>query len=376
MTPRRKETNLTGGQSVRFYKIIALSFLFLTIVLLAVIIFMSSKRATITVVTKPEPVEIDSTLEIKDGEGGGMVTTTIVEISKVFAPRSVKEEISIATGVVTLHNERNYAQPLVATTRLLSSDGVLFRLKDRVTVAGNSTIEAEVYADEEGKGGEIGPTSFTIPGLSEEVQKYIYATSDEDMVGGVRTYGIVTEEDLKKASDELVMEMGKVGKKELAGLNTDLNGVFAVVSYDIKTDVEMDTEVEEFEVEGTATIVGVFYDEVGIVEQAKKDLEKRIVSDAEKLTTSDIEPTVTLGDYDLEEKKAVLNVFYTGLVELDPESTQLQKVVFFGKNKDEVRRYLLSLDHVQGVEIKFSPAWMRTVPHVAEHVSVVVKNVE
>ena len=47
---------------------------------------------------------------------------------------------------------------------------------------------------------------------------------------------------------------------------------------------------------------------------------------------------------------------------------------FFGKNKDEVRRYVLSLDNVYSVDIKYSPAWMQTVPHVADHVSVVIKN--
>ncbi len=377
MTPRRKETNLVEGQSVRFYKIIALSFLLLTIILLAVIVFMSSKRATVTIVTSPEPVEVNSTLEISDGtEGGSMVTTTVIEVVKTFKPKSVKEEVTIASGVVTLHNEKDFNQPLIATTRLLSPEGVLFRLKDRVNVPANGTVEAEVYADQEGKESEIGPTKFTIPGLKEDTQQYIYAVSEEAMSGGVRTFGIVTAEDLKKAGDDLVLEMGKAGKAEMAELYPDRVGVFAVVEYDVKSDVEIDTETEEFEVTGTATIVGVFYDKEQILEQVEKDLEKRIVSDAEKITTSELDPTVTLGDYDLEDKTAILNIFCTGLVELNPESSQLQKTVFFGKTKDEVRRYLLSLDHVQGVEIDFAPAWMRTVPHVAEHVSVVVKNVE
>ena len=151
MTPRRKETNLDGGQSVRFYKIVALSFLFLTIALLAVIVFMSSKRATITVITKPDPVEVNSTLEInnKDEGGNGQIVTTEVSLQKTFKPESTKEEVSVAIGFVTLHNEKDFAQPLVATTRLLSPDGILFRLKSRVTVPAQGAIDAEVYADEE-----------------------------------------------------------------------------------------------------------------------------------------------------------------------------------------------------------------------------------
>ncbi len=378
MTPRRKETNLEGGQSVRFYKIVALSFLFLTIALLAVIVFMSSKRATITVITKPESVEVNSTLEIKDGEedGNGQIVTTEVSLQKTFKPQSTKEEVSLAVGFVTLHNEKDYAQPLIATTRLLSPDGVLFRLKNRVTVPAQGTSDAEVYADEEGKKSEIGPTKFTIPGLREDTQEFIYATSEQSMKGGVRTYGVLTSEDLKNAEEELIEEMKKEGIEKLSVINPELKGVFSVVQYEVKTDIETDKEIEDFELSGKATVIGVFYDEGEVLSIAKKGLEKRVVGDIEKVSPCDSEPTVTLGDYDLDNKMAVLNVFYSGLVELDPESKQLQKMLFFGKSKDEVRRYLLSLDHVQGVEIKFNPAWMLSVPHVAEHVNVVVKKVE
>jgi hypothetical protein len=36
----------------------------------------------------------------------------------------------------------------------------------------------------------------------------------------------------------------------------------------------------------------------------------------------------------------------------------------------------LSMDHVHAVDIKFRPAWMQTVPHVSDHVEVVIKEVK
>ena len=82
MTPHHKETNLSN-EPVRFYKIVALSFLFLTIILLGVIVFMSTKRATITITTKPEQVEADLTMEItKDNPAGGVLEQTVVALSK------------------------------------------------------------------------------------------------------------------------------------------------------------------------------------------------------------------------------------------------------------------------------------------------------
>ena len=81
-------------------------------------------------------------------------------------------------------------------------------------------------------------------------------------------------------------------------------------------------------------------------------------------------------DYDLEAGKATLKVFYDGLASLHPESADIDKSVFFGKTRDEIRRYVLSLDHVQGVEVDFTPVWMMRVPYTPDHIQVVVKQVE
>ena len=158
MTPRRKETNFAPNQPVRFYKFIALTFLIITVVLFCVIIFMSSKEATITVTTKSDPIDVSKYVVVgPGGEWDGVVTTTLINETKAFSPTGTKEEPGIAKGRVTLVNETGYDQPLVATTRLLTPDGILFRLKDRVLVPAGGEIKAEVYADAEGASGNIGP---------------------------------------------------------------------------------------------------------------------------------------------------------------------------------------------------------------------------
>ena len=52
------------------------------------------------------------------------------------------------------------------------------------------------------------------------------------------------------------------------------------------------------------------------------------------------------------------------------------KIMFFGKTEDEVRRYVMALNHVSGVEMKFHPAWNREVPHVASRVEVTIRQVQ
>jgi|SRR3989339_389221 len=376
MTPHRRETAL-GNEPVRFYKIVALTFLLLTIVLLGVIVFMSAKRATITVITKPEPVEAVFVLEV-DGTDAtkGIIKTTEVALSKEFKPSSTREEDSVATGVVTLFNDSGSNQPLVATTRLLTVNNVLFRLKNGVTVPANGKITTEVYADKSGKDSEIGPSKFTIPGLNEARQKVVYAESATLMVGGLRKLGVVGSDDIKEAEKEMENDLKKAGEEKLNALYPELTAVYKVVGLEMKPDKNVGAEAEGFTLAGKATVVGVFYNKTELTDSLKQELQKKVVSDVEVLTIKGSEPQVSLDEYNSETGLAIIKAAGTGLVELNPESSQLQKIIFFGKTRDEVRRYLLSLDHVNGVEIKFSPAWMHTVPHVAEHVNVVVKKVE
>lgn len=376
MTPHHKETNFSN-EPVRFYKIVALSFLFLTIVLLGVIVFMSTKRATITITTKPEPVEADLTMEItKDNLASGVLAQTVATLSKKFKPGASKEEESTAVGIAILHNDSSISQPLIATTRLLTADGVLFRMKKGATVPANGTVEVDVYADKSGKASEIGPSKFTIPGLNEARQKVVWAESIKPMVGGVRQFGVIGSEDIKEAEGEMLAELKKAGEEKLGALYPEMKAVYAVAQSSMKSDKEVGAETDEFTMNAEATVVAAFYNADDPKNLIKKELDKKVIGDVEILSQGNAEPSVILDEYDLTTGRAILKIAGSGLVELNAESSQLQKLIFFGKTKDEVRRYLLSLDHVNGVDIKFTPAWMRTVPHVAEHVNVVVKKVE
>lgn len=377
MTPRRKQTNFVDNQPVRFYKIIALTFLVLTVVLFAVIVFMSSKQATITVITKPEIAEATKFVSVgEDAENSGIVISQDIELNKKYNPTGTREELDVATGFVTLHNETEYNQPLVATTRLLTPDGILFRLENRVSVPAGGTAEAEVYADKEGKSGNIGPVEkFTIPGLREETQKVIYASSDSVMTGGVKVLGVLSTDDLKKAETDMLATLEKKARTELEKLHPDMDMAYALVESSAETEAKIGEEVAGFELIGKAVVVGVFYNDEDLSDEAQELLNKRKVTEAEDVE-DDCDYSVTLDNYDLEEGGAVLKLFVSGEVRLNPESAQVDKMIFYGKTKDEIRRYLLSLDHVHGVEIKFKPAWMHTVPHVAEHVQVIVKDVE
>ncbi|PIR75415.1 MAG: hypothetical protein COU34_02905 [Candidatus Magasanikbacteria bacterium CG10_big_fil_rev_8_21_14_0_10_43_9] len=380
MVARRQQTT-QSSQSVGFYKFVALIFLAITLILFGVIVFMSSKRAIITITTRPEPVDITTTIGVNADSArtiAGSVVTTTVSGTNTYFPTGNKEEPGLAVGTVTIHNETSLDQPLIATTRLLSSDDVLFRIKDRVLVPAGGTVKANVYADQEGSGSDIGPTKFTIPGLHDAKQSVIYATSDTAMSGGIRKIGSVSQDDVEKAKKMLAEELKEDAKASLAA-KVDSNLLLSV--YDVSdptytVGATIGEEVSEFTLSANMTVVGVFFSPDDVQTLASDVLMSRAIDDAEYIEPSDAAPVVTLGSYDLERQEAELDVTYTGRATINPESKQLSKIAFYGKTKDEVRRYLLSLDHVYGVDVHLRPAWTQTIPHVADHVDIVVKQVE
>ncbi len=379
MVARRTQTT-QGDQPVRFYKFVALTFLAITLILFGVIVFLSSKRAQIIITTKPEAINITTSVGVNDKTTtrsiSGAVLSTTTAGSTVFQPTGTREEPGIAKGVVTLHNDSSLDQPLIATTRLLTEDGVLFRIADRALVPANGTVEVAVYADVEGAGGDIPASRFTVPGLNQTKQAQIYATSETPMTGGISKIGIVSQDDIDKATKILLADLRTTAETTLGNTDTSQKGVFAIGDSSVTPSVAVGDEVSEFTVSGTATLVGVFYTESDILALANDVLMSRAIDDAEYISASETPPTVSLISQDIASNTAVLDVTYTGRATINPESKQLSSSMFYGKSKDEVRRYLLSLDHVYGVDVNLRPAWTQTVPHVSDHVDIIVKQVE
>lgn len=380
MASRRKQSDAAMDQPVQFYKFIALTFLFLTLILAATVVFMSSKRADITITTRITPIDITAEATISEKDTFGHVRGTVsketytAEVSG--APEGTTTVIGTAEGTVTLHNNSATAQPLVATTRLITEDEILFRLRDRVVVPANGTLEdVAVYADEEGAVYDIEPTSFVIPGLNASRQKEVYATSETAMSGGLREVGAVSNEDIDRARKKL--EEALIAQATQVAQAIEGTELLFIVD-DLKTNGEefLGRELDAFTLSGTGNVVTIAYDTGAMKKWADQQLLKRAIGDSELIRSADGDPQVTIQTFDAETGQATATVFYEGVVSLNPESKQIEKAAFFGKSKDEVRRYLLTLDHVHSIDMQFRPAWMRSVPHIPDHVSVVVKEIE
>jgi len=124
----------------------------------------------------------------------GDIPFQLVTVQKV-ASESVPAESTVtandaAQGSITIYNTQAKAQPLINNTRFQTSDGLIFRIHQSVTVPAGSavtpgTLTVTAYADSPGVTYNVGPTSFTLPGLANTPQAtQVYAKSTGAMAGG------------------------------------------------------------------------------------------------------------------------------------------------------------------------------------------------
>src|SRR3989338_2994289 len=129
------------------YRKIAISFVVLTVLLVGVIVFFSLAKATVAITPKQELKSAEFLVTVSKNPGNapgtlqGNYEEKVVEDEGQFEATGVTEKSGRAQGKVMLTNTTSIAQPLVATTRLLSPEGVLFRMKAGATVPANGKVE-------------------------------------------------------------------------------------------------------------------------------------------------------------------------------------------------------------------------------------------
>ncbi len=209
------------------------------ITLVAVIIFIIIAPKTKIMVT-PKNIVINDTVEIT-----ARIDQTAVEGERRIVPaRVIERDITFtksfsatgkgdvnaqkAQGTITIYNTfDDKPQSLVASTRFLAENGMLFRLVKTTTIPGMKNgepgkVEALVIADKDGAEGNIAPTRFSIPGFdgSSKKEKF-YAISEKEMAGGGtggNGVALVSEDDIVRAQKEMEVESKQYIQEQLTSM--------------------------------------------------------------------------------------------------------------------------------------------------------------
>lgn len=209
--------------------------------LATIFVLVSTVFARITVVVKPtvEKIQLDDILTAFDTSVSRtlvpqrVIPAEVLEFTQIArgefdatGNRFVEEK---ARGTVRIYNEFSSSpQALVANTRLVASDGKLYRLLRSIVVPGAKVeagkivpqfLETEAMADEPGEGSNLsGEARLSIPGFKDS-SKYdeFYGIAPAGFSGGFRGEArVVTAEDLKRGEEEVTREVYQILERDIA----------------------------------------------------------------------------------------------------------------------------------------------------------------
>ncbi|HUY62830.1 MAG TPA: hypothetical protein VMV50_03560 [Candidatus Paceibacterota bacterium] len=179
----------SGGRS-RFPLTTVIIIVAIIIVAIAALSYFSSSKVEITPATATAAIQHPFTASQSSGPLSFRIITAQKVASQSVTGSGMKTVTTSATGMLTVYNTQSKAQRLITNTRFASPAGLVFRIHSAITVpAGSATnpgsITVKVYADQPGSSYNIGPASFTVPGLAgTPLASEVYARSTSPMSGG------------------------------------------------------------------------------------------------------------------------------------------------------------------------------------------------
>lgn len=368
------------------YRHIVGFFVVLAILLALGVIYLVLAKVDINLTVEDKEINYDFTLTVAQNPSDISTTNVVIpgEIlsernsdSGDFSVASGREEESIATGKVTLYNKQNEPQVLVATTRLLSPNETLFRLKDKVRIPAGGQLEADVYADQKGASGNIKPTKFTIPGLSTSLQELVWAESGESMTGGIKKIGILKESDIEIAQNKLAHNTTAKALTNLVNQKTDENMTLVgsdsnVTNYETKA--TLGEEVDSFSLSGDVTTTAVFADREAILTIARAKIQDNAGSYADFLEIDPASLQYELIDTDETTSSARLKVSLSGQARLTNPDELFDKEILVGFTEEDLQLYFSQFEPVQNIAVHFTPFWVKKVPILKNNISINISN--
>ena len=312
-----------------------------------------------------------------------------------------------ARGRLTVYNTQPKPWPLIPNTRFQTTEGVVFRIQQFVTVPPNrggvnGSIDVDVTADgldaynqPAGDRGNIQPSKLFLPGLNADNQKKIFAESKIAFVGGsTAVKKKVSPEDIIAATNKLKKDLEDSVEAELDRAiqekNNDLadrsnfallKGKLAYTLSEPRISIASDVagkELDQFEAVGEMDVTGVYFNLQEVLSIMKAELKIRKSPDKRIVKIDESTITYRIFDVDPATKKIKVTATLKGLEEYDINPTRengerlIQKIKdhIVGRKTQDAKEYILSLPEIATVEIKNWPIWAPTIPGIPDNISV------
>ena len=375
-----------GRKNISLYRHLVWKFLIMVGVLAAIVFYFSFTKLTVYITPQAEAISDTLFLSVGGEDVGSQATSSEaqqkvagqaevipVEIEKSFTSSGENVQGEEVSGTVTLYNNYSKDQFLVATTRLLSSDNKLFRLKSGVNVPAGGQVEASVYADKASEEMAIDPTRFTIPGLWAGLQDKIYAESKKAFSFDNKVEHYVKASDLLDAAkqvEQLALDQAKESRN-----SDDQTAVMYQVVDGAKTDFNAKSgdKVAEFKLKATAkvAVVSISKEEASRLATAKLNLLVPDDKELSKLNPNDIE--YSLENFDSRNNSAIVRVSFSGLMILK-DAGAIDKKRLTNLNAEQISAFLKDYSEVGRFELVFYPSFVKKAPQLADRIEIKIKN--
>ncbi|MFH1207916.1 MAG: hypothetical protein V1668_04985 [Patescibacteria group bacterium] len=383
-----KPVKISRIQTTGLYKKILIGFSIVAVIMAGLIVYYSMSKTTITVTLRPTAKTSTLSVLVRKNAAeqesntvtaiSGILTSIEVKGSKTFDNVSSGDEVPAqATGTVTIFNNYSKDQPLAATTRLLTPDGLLFRIKNRTDVpAGGKVEDVEVYADQPGKTGNIGPVKFTIPGLWLGLQDKIYAESSTAMTGGLRSGKSITQAFINESAKTLLKDLTAQAVADLAVSDENRTAVTAEPSMLYPVILSQQESAKDGEEAAAVSIdlrvkfIVVLFDVSALTSLADNGMADNLPIDEQIDTDSTPALAYSVESYDLKTESAMLAVSYTADIVPRLSNPMFNRDQVVGHDAQEIKSYFSHFDQVKDVQIKFSPFWVTKAPQLKDHIEI------
>ena len=357
--------------------------------------FLLLPRADVTILVKGSEESIDAEIRALLGQEALSTSEKTIPLRLIESERDLSMSFpgtgkasssdKRARGTVTLSNTLGASpQSLVATTRLESPDGKVFRLVKGVTIPGATeangetkpgTVIAEVVADQSGEAYNIEPVSFTVPGLKGG-PKYekITAISEKAFSGGggsEATIASISADDVSKAKESSEKKIAEMLRSEL--------------EKDLRPGEKLFEDALQWEVLSTGAFPGVGAVAPSFDYRIRVSARALVVSESDIRTVAaglfdgedisadsiDIEYTIPRPDFVAKSLTVKARVSIQKNKTFDVESVK-QKIL--GKTIPDVQGVFAEYPDIRKIEVVFWPKFMTSrIPSRADRVFVTVE---
>jgi hypothetical protein len=360
------------------YRKIALSFIIIVAVLIGVIFYFTLSYAYVTVYPNAQEIKSDfnfivvedeQSVNSEEGIFGGKIIDQTIEAEKVFPATGNTILAGDTLGKVKIFNNLDRSQVLIATTRLLTSDNILFRIKNRVDIPARGSVETVAYPDDPTKPLVKAGTKFTVPGLSASLQEIVYAQAIEDFVASGQPVTVVSKDDLTKAQAAYAEELAQ---QAIAGIGDDKSKVLKTEILSEEYSNKEGDQVSEFKLKLKVKVSGALFDQDEVVAYSKKVLDQVLPEGKEIVSDSSDKLIFELEKVDSANKLAQLKSNIAGMVVISEKNSIFDLAKFKKMSVEELKSSLSNIEDIEKVEVKMFPSWMKKMPYFQDHIIIKV----